>query len=122
MDRYKELLGQELTAPMKMELFVANADGSAAKQITSFGCASFAPQFTPDGKRIIFASNKNKCDSREFELFLIDADGKNLEQVTSFGGFTSFPDFSPDGKRLAFTSSHGAKTPYEFNIFVADWK
>jgi Tol biopolymer transport system component len=122
MDRYKELLGQELTAPMKMELFVANADGSAAKQITSFGCASFAPQFTPDGKRILFASNKNKCDSREFELFLIDADGKNLEQVTSFGGFTSFPDFSPDGKRLAFTSSHGAKTPYEFNIFVADWK
>ena len=88
LDRYKELLGQDLTAPMKMELFVANADGSGSKQITNFGCASFAPQFTPDGKRIIFASNKNKCDSREFELFLIDIDGENLEQVTSFGGFT----------------------------------
>jgi Tol biopolymer transport system component len=122
LDRYKELLGQNLTAPMKMELFVANADGSRSKQITSFGCASFAPQFTPDGKRIIFASNKNKCDSREFELFLIDADGNNLEQVTWFNGFTSFPDFSPDGKRLVFTSSHAAKSPYEFNIFVADWK
>lgn len=120
--RYKELLGQNLTAPMKMELFVANADGSAAKKITNFGCASFAPQFTPDGKRIIFASNKNKCDSREFELFLIDIDGSNVEQVTSFGGFTSFPDFSPDGKKIVFTSSHGAKSPYEFNIFVGDWK
>ena len=122
LDRYKELLGQDLTAPMKMELYVANADGSEAKQITSFGCASFAPQFTPDGKRIIFASNKNKCDSREFELFLIDIDGSNLEQITDFGGFTSFPDFSPEGKRIAFTSSRGAKTPYEFNIFVADWR
>jgi len=122
LDRYNELLGQDLTAPMKMELFVANSDGSDSKQITSFGCASFAPQFRPDGKRIIFASNKNKCDSREFELFLIDTDGKNLEQVTSFGGFTSFPDFSPDGKRIVFTSSHAAKSPYEFNIFVADWK
>jgi TolB protein len=122
MASYKELLGQDLTAPMKMELFVANADGSGAKQITSFGCASFAPQFTPAGKRIIFASNKNKCDSREFELFLIDTDGRNLEQVTNFGGFTSFPDFSPDGKRIVFTSSHGAKTPYEFNIFVGDWR
>ena len=71
---------------------------------------------------MIFASNKNKCDSREFELFLVDVDGKNLEQVTSFGGFTSFPDFSPDGKRIVFTSSHEAKTPYEFNIFTADWK
>ena len=121
-ERYKELLAQNLTAPMKMELFVANADGSAAKQITSFGCASFAPQFTPDGKRILFASNRNKCDSREFELFLIDIDGSNVEQVTSFGGFTSFADFSPDGKKLAFTSSWKAQSPYEFNIFVADWK
>jgi TolB protein len=122
LDRYKQLLNENLTAPMKMELFVANADGSAATQITTFGCASFAPQFTPDGKRIIFSSNKNKCDSREFELFLIDVDGQNLQQVTSFGGFTSFPDFSPDGKRVAFTSSWKAKSQYEFNIFVADWK
>ncbi|MGH9629713.1 MAG: TolB family protein [Bryobacteraceae bacterium] len=122
LDRYKELLRDNLTAPMKMELFVGNADGTGAKQITSFGCASFAPQFTPDGKRIIFSSNKNKCDSREFELFLIDLDGKNLQQVTSFGGFTSFPEFSPDGKKLVFTSSRNAKSPYEFNIFTADWK
>jgi Tol biopolymer transport system component len=121
-ERYEQLLKDNLTAPMKMELFVANADGSNARQITSFGCASFAPQFTPDGRRIMFSSNKNKCDSREFELFLIDADGSNLEQVTSFGGFTSFPEFSPDGKRLVFTSSWNAKSPYEFNIFVADWK
>jgi Tol biopolymer transport system component len=122
LDRYRQLLGDNLTAPMKMELFVGNADGSGSKQITSFGCASFAPQFTPDGKRIIFASNKNKCDSREFELFIVDADGGNLKQITSFRGFTSFPEFSPDGKRVLFTSSWQAKSPYEFNIFVADWK
>jgi Tol biopolymer transport system component len=119
--RYQELLDQDLTAPMKMELFVANADGSGARQITDFGCASFAPQFTPDGRHIIFSSNKNKCDSREFELFLIDLDGKNLRQVTAFEGFTSFAEFSPDGRRVAFTSDRDAKSPYEFNIFVADW-
>ncbi|MCB1020342.1 MAG: PD40 domain-containing protein [Acidobacteria bacterium] len=119
--RYLELLSEDLTAPMKMEIFLGGADGSNWKQLTDFGCASFAPQFTPDGRRIIFSSNRNKCDSREFELFIMDVDGSNLEQVTDFGGFTSFAEFSPDGKRLVFASSLNAKGRYEFNIFVADW-
>jgi Tol biopolymer transport system component len=119
--RYKELLADNLTAPMKMEIFVANADRSGIQQVTNFGCASFAPQFTPDGRKVIFASNKNECDSRKFEVFLMDLDGGNLEQVTNFGGFTSFAEFSPDGKKLVFTSDREAKGPYEFNIFVADW-
>ena len=120
--RYRDLLDRNLTAPMKMELFVADADGSNARRITDFGCAAFAPQFAPDGKRIIFSSNKNQCDSREFELFIVDADGSNLEQVTDFGGFTSFAEFAPDGRTVVFTSSHNATSRYEFNIFTADWK
>jgi len=121
-DLYKKLLGDHLTAPMKMELFVSDADGFNARRLTDFGCASFAPTFSPDGKRILFASNKNNCDGRQFELFLIDADGRNLEQVTSFGGFASFPEFSPDGKQVVFSSDRNAKGRYEFNIFVADWQ
>jgi len=120
--QYRELLKENLTTPMKMELFVANADGSNAKQITNFGCASFAPTFTPDNRKILFASNKNKCDSGLFDLFLINPDGTGLEQVTDYGKFTSFPEFSPDGKYLIFASSYKSKGNYEFNIFRADWK
>ncbi len=120
-DRYGELLAQNLTAPMKMEVFVGKADGSGMRQLTDFGCASFAPQFTPDGEHIIFSSNKNNCDSREFDLFLMNADGAKLRQVTEFGGFTSFAEFSPDGSKLVFSSDRNAQSRYEFNIFVADW-
>ena len=49
--KYKSLLADNLTTPMKMELMVADADGSHSRTITNFGCASFAPTFTPDGKR-----------------------------------------------------------------------
>src|SRR5579885_533259 len=119
---YRDLLKDNLTTPMKMELFIADADGKNQKQITNFGCASFAPTFTPDGKKILFSSNKQKCDSRQFELYLINLDGSGLRQVTDFGGFTSFPEFSPDGKKLVFATDYKATGHYEFNIFTADWK
>jgi len=122
MARYKELLARNLTAPMKMEIMVADANGANARTSTNFGCASFAPTSTPDGKRILFASNKHDCDTRRFELYLVNLDGTGLEQVTAFGGFTAFPEFSPDGRRLVFCSDRGAKKPYEFNVFVADWE
>jgi Tol biopolymer transport system component len=121
MERYAELLKENLTEPMKMEIFVANADGSDVRQLTRFGCASFAPTFTPGGRRIVFSSNKHNCDGRRFELFMMNIDGSNLTQVTSFGGFISFPEFSPDGKRLVFSSDLNAASPHEFNIFTADW-
>lgn len=120
--RYQELLTQNLTAPMKMELMISDANGRNVRQLTSFGCASFAPTFSPDGRKILFASNKHACDSRRFELFLINTDGSGLEQVTNFDGFSSFPEFSPDGRQLVFCSDRNAKSRYEFNIFTADWK
>ncbi|MEZ5354912.1 MAG: hypothetical protein R2762_19935 [Bryobacteraceae bacterium] len=119
--RYKDLLAQNLTSPMKMEIFVSDADGRGVKQLTNFGCASFAPTFTPDGSRILFSSNKHECDGRKFELFIMNADGSGLEQVTDFGGFTSFPEFSPDGRTLVFASDKDSKSRYEFNIFTATW-
>jgi len=118
---YKSLLAEGLTTPMKMELMVADGDGSHARTITDFGCASFAPTFTPDGKQILFSSNKHNCDSRYFELYLVNLDGTGLRQVTNSGGFTSFPEFSPDGKTLVFCSDRDAKERYEFNIFTAKW-
>jgi TolB protein len=119
---YRALLKDNLTAPMKMEIVVAGAGGENPRIVTNFGCASFAPTFTPDGKKILFASNKQECDSRKFELYLMNADGSGVEQVTKFGGFTSFPEFSPDGKTLVFVSDKDAKERYEFNIFTARWK
>jgi Tol biopolymer transport system component len=118
---YSDLLRDNLTSPMKMELFVAGANGRNARQITNFNCASFAPTFTPDGKQILFSSNRHDCDGRKFELYLINVDGTHLRQVTNFGTFTAFPEFSPDGRKLAFVSDWKASARYEFNVFTADW-
>ena len=122
MARYQELLRENLTEPMRMELFVSDASGANLRQLTRFGCASFAPTFTPDGRQIIFSSNKHDCDGRRFELYRINVDGSGLEQLTFFGGFTSFPEFSPDGRSLAFATDYQAPSRYEFNIWTAAWR
>ncbi len=65
---YKELLAEDLVAPTNMEVYVANADGSNVKQVTSFGQANWAPSFFPDSKRIIFASNQEYKRGFPFNL------------------------------------------------------
>ena len=104
-----------------MELWVANADGSNARQVTKLGGANFAPYFHPDGKRIIFASNHKDPRSRNFDLYMINLDGTGLTQITTYGDFDAFPMFSPDGKKLVFASNRHGKVRGETNIFIADW-
>ncbi|MEK6374218.1 MAG: M28 family peptidase [Acidobacteriota bacterium] len=117
---YKALLVKDLVKPSKMELFVMNADGSDQRQITTNGAANFCPYFTPDGKRIIFASNV-QGKGYEFDLFLIDKDGKNLERVTTAPGFDGFPVFSPDGEYVVWASNRADLQGHATNLFVARW-
>jgi TolB protein len=118
---YTRLLKLNLVKPTKMEIWVANADGSNARQVTHNGAANFAPYFTPDGKRIIFSSNQDDPQRRSFELYLINLDGTGQERVTFGGQFDAFPMFRPDGKKLVWASNRHGKEPHETNIFVADW-
>lgn len=119
---YQELLKQNLVRPTRMELWVANVDGSNARQVTNLGGANFAPAFTPEGKRLIFASNYTNPRSRNFDLYLVNLDGSGLSQVTTYNDFDAFPMFSPDGKKLVFASNRYGKVAGETNIFIAEWK
>jgi len=121
LEEYKELLSANMVRPSRMELWVANADGSDARQITDFGVASFAPYFFPDGKRILFSSNYGDPQGREFNVWAIDRDGSDLERITWTDGFDGFPIFSPDGKHLLFSSNRNQGKPGETDVFVADW-
>ncbi len=121
LDEYKALLAQGLVRPSRMEIYVADADGSNARQLTYLESGSFAPYFFPSGDRILFASNYPDPRGREFDLWAIDVTGANLERVTYAAGFDSFPMFSPDGKRLAFASNRNNVEEHQTDLFVARW-
>ncbi len=119
---FKRLLGQGLVRPSKLELFIANADGSEAMQLTYLDAASFAPFFHPTQPLVIFASNHGDPRGREFDLWAIGTDGTHLTRVTDTPGFDGFPHFSPDGKRLVFASNRAtAPGRHDTNVFIADW-
>ncbi len=122
LEDYKRLLAKGLVRPGKLEIWLANADGSEPRQLTYLDAASFAPSFFPDGKRIIFSSNYGDPAGREFELWAIGTDGTGLERITDSPGFDGFPMFSPDGRRLAFASNRNGTAPHETNVFVARWQ
>jgi TolB protein len=119
---FKALLGEGLWHPTSLEIFVMDADGSHLTQVTTLGGANFAPYFTPDGQRIIFASNHDDPKGRDFELYLVNVDGTGLERVTYNPTFDGFPMFSPDGRRLVFASNRFDAKPGETNVFIADWR
>lgn len=118
---YKELLAENLVAPTSMEIWIADADGNNARQISNFGQANWAPAFMPDSRRIIFASNHEYKRGFPFNLYTMDGDGKNLQKISRDNGFDAFPMFSSDGKKIVFCSNRNNGGTRETNIFIAEW-
>ncbi|MGZ5191593.1 MAG: TolB family protein [Flavisolibacter sp.] len=118
---YLELLKEGLVAPTRMEVFVANADGTDAKQITTLGQANWAPNFTPDGN-IIFCSNHEYKRGFPFNMYTMDENGNDLKKVSRDKGFDAFPMFSPNGKKFLFCSNRNNGGTRDTNVFVAEWE
>jgi Tol biopolymer transport system component len=121
LDDYRSLLTQGLWRPTSLELYVMNRDGSGLQQVTKDGAASFAPYFTPDDTRIIYASNLKDPKGRNFEIFMVNVDGTGQEQITFNDTFDGFPMFSPDGRKLVFASNRWSAKEGDTNVFIADW-
>ena len=121
--KYQDLLAQHLIVPTTFEIWTMNADGGDKRQVTKLNAASFAPFYTPDGKRIIFCTNYFATDKtkRNFDLAVINVDGTNLERITFNESFDGFPMFSPDGKKLVFASNRNGAKQGDTNVFIADW-
>lgn len=118
---FKSLLAENIVAPTNMEVFIANADGSNIRQVTSLGQANWAPAYMPDSKRIIFASNHEYPRGFPFNLYTMNEDGSNLQKISRDQGFDAFPMFSPNGKKIVFCSNRNNGGTRDTNVFIADW-
>ncbi len=118
---YEDLVENGLVRPTTLEIYVMDADGQNIRQVTHFGKASFAPFFHPDNDRIIFSSNVQSENPRNFDLYMIHEDGTGLERITYNETFDGFPIFTREGKHLIFCSNRFNKKEGDTNVFIAEW-
>ena len=82
------------------DLYLKRTDGNTITQLTNDPSHDVMPTFSPDGKRIAFASDR----AGNWDIYMIDAGGGQPVQLTSGPGDDLHPSFSPDGKQIVYSS------------------
>lgn len=85
---------------------------SPAVELIPSSRAQFDAQYSPDGKRIAFASLR----TGSFGVWISSDDGTNLVQISNPNDASGSPQWSPDGNQIAFDSHPGER----WEIYEAD--
>lgn len=99
------------------DIYIAPLDApEKSRPLTDGRGINWCPSFHPDGKRIVFSSNRD--DPKNFDLYLIDIEGRCLKRLTHHPKADVLPIFSPDGKSIVFTSNRGGNNQLYLMPFV----
>ena len=92
--------GDKIAFCYKGDIYVVNATGGKAQQITTNAAYDVNPVWSPDGKQIAFATDRNG----NFDIYLVAAQGGVAKRITT-NSATEIPlAFSPDGKEIYFSA------------------
>ena len=93
------------TAAGNPDIWIMNADGSEQKQLTVAKTPDVFPCVTPDGRYIVFVSERDGGST----IWRLDADGNHLTQLTH-GNNDYYPSLSRDGQWVIYSATGQGKT------------
>jgi Tol biopolymer transport system component len=88
------------------DIWIINADGSNAKQLTANARANGYPSVSPDGRYIVFMSDRTSVA----HIWRMNIDGGDQRQLTNASAGEQSPQFSPDGGWVIYRKSFGKAT------------
>ncbi|MGI9077526.1 MAG: TolB family protein, partial [Gemmatimonadaceae bacterium] len=104
-----EMLGDLYTLPIA---------GGTAKRITDGMAFDAQPRYSPDGRHIVFVSDRNGSEN----IWVVDSDGKSARGLTRMEK-TQFvsPEWTPDGKYIAVSRNAAQWSPlYDLYLYHRD--
>ncbi len=100
--------GQSIVFDLLGDLYSLPIAGGKATRLTSGMAYDVQPRFSPDGKRVVFVSDRSGGEN----VWILSLDGKDTTQLTK--GNTSMyvsPEWTPDGKYIVASRSTGLGGP-----------
>jgi len=95
------------------DIWMSNADGSDAKQLTTDAFIDHEPTVSADGRYVVFQSNR----SGGRNIWRVDVDGNNLKQLTDGNYVDANPVCSADGSSVIFVSQRSG-TPAIWKVGI----
>ena len=93
------------TGDKNLELFIMDADGKNVRQLTKApNCYNGGPFFSPDGKKVIFRSDRKKKD--HLQLYVINVNGSGEKALTDDDNWVFWaPYWFKDSQHIIYTAA-----------------
>ena len=92
--------GDKIAFCYKGDVYVVDAQGGKARQLTTNTSYETYPVWSPDGKQIAFATDRNG----NFDVYLVSSEGGVPQRITTNSATEMPRAFSPDGKEIYFSA------------------
>jgi hypothetical protein len=99
------------------DIYVMNSNGSEQTRLTDNPANDFYPDWSPDGTKIVFWSDRDGTNNGE--IYIMNPDGSEQTRLTDNPTIDTTPDWSPNGESIIFRRGFESQNP-EIYVMNAD--